>query len=237
MACERYINTIQELVDGTLGPLRRAELEAHLQQCEPCRRLAADLSRIHDLAGSLGPAAAPDHVWLQIAGRLRQEGRVAPPPARARVTRRLAPLALAASLLLIVGASLYLLYPRSGQPDERLATGNVAAGDPVQGYSAVDAELKLAEQHFQNAMVRLEDLAGAETADILRKNAQVINQAIDESRAALAQEPQNASARHSLFDAVRRKVVLLQDTIALMNLMRKGDAAGAAEIVEGGNKS
>jgi hypothetical protein len=236
MACERYINTIQELVDGTLGPIRRADLEAHFQHCEPCRRLHADLSRIHDLAGSLEPAAAPDHVWLQIAGRLRQEGRVAPPAARLRVPHRMAPLALAASLLLIVGASLYVLYPRIGQPG-REAPGNVAAGDPVQGYSAVDAELKLAEQHFQNAMVRLEDLAGTETADVLRKNAQVINQAIDESRAALALEPQNASARHSLFDALRRKVVLLQDTIALMNLMRKGDAAGAAEIVEGGNKS
>jgi len=32
-------------------------------------------------------------------------------------------------------------------------------------------------------------------------------------------------------------VALLQDTIALMNEMRKGNAAGAAQIVDGVNKS
>jgi hypothetical protein len=32
-------------------------------------------------------------------------------------------------------------------------------------------------------------------------------------------------------------VALLQDTIALMNEMRKGNAAGAAQIIDGGNKS
>jgi hypothetical protein len=53
----------------------------------------------------------------------------------------------------------------------------------------------------------------------------------------LRNEPQSVPARDSLFDALKRKVVLLQDTIALMNQMRKGDAAGAAQIVEGANKS
>ncbi len=44
-------------------------------------------------------------------------------------------------------------------------------------------------------------------------------------------------AQESLFDAFRRKVSLLQDTIALMNEMRKGNQAGAARIAEGPNKS
>ena len=82
-ACERYPNAIQELADGTLGPIRRAELNIHLDECESCRRLADDLSRIHALAASLDRPAPPERVWSQIAGRLRQEGRVAPPPARA----------------------------------------------------------------------------------------------------------------------------------------------------------
>ena len=49
---------------------------------------------------------------------------------------------------------------------------------------------------------------------MLQKNLQVIDQAIAESRAALRSEPQSAPARDSLFDALRRKVTLLQDTIA-----------------------
>lgn len=243
MACERYVTAIQDLTDGTLGAIRRAELGLHLDQCEGCRRLADDLARIRQEFSRLDRPAPPDRVWLQVAGRLRQEGRVnasAAQPARSASAWRYAPLALAASLLLVVGASLVVLYPRS-QPDVPQEQGNAAARDAVEG---VEAEFRLAEQHYQNAIAKLEEAArsdddtiDAQTAAMLQKNLQVIDQAIAESRAALRTEPQSAPARDSLFDALRRKVVVLQDTIALMNQMRKGDAAGAAQIIDSANKS
>jgi predicted kinase len=46
---------------------------------------------------------------------------------------------------------------------------------------------------------------------MLQKNLHVIDEAISESRAALRAEPQSPAARDSLFDALRRKVALLQD--------------------------
>ena len=243
MACERFIGAIQELADGTLGSIRRAELELHMEACEGCRGLADDLVRIRELAGSLERPSPPDRVWLQIAGRLRQEGRVAATPARGRGARGYYPLALAASLLLIVGASLYFLYPRGPQSDPP-GRGNAARTDSVEAIGGVEAEFRLAEQHLQNAITRLEEAAKSDsstidpqTAALLQKNLQVIDQAIAESRAALRSEPQSAPARDSLFDALRRKVVLLQDTIALMNQMRRGDAAGAAQVIDGANKS
>jgi hypothetical protein len=236
---ERYRQAIQELADGTLGPIRRAELEMHLDECESCQRLADDLVRIRDLAASLEPLTPPDRIWSQIAGRLRQEGRIVSTPV-AVASRRLAPLALAASLLLVVGASLYLLYPRNPGPAQPDA-GNAAAVDAVQG---VESEFRLAEQHYQNAIAKLQEAAksdngaiDAQPAATLQKNLDVIDQAIAESRAALKSEPQSAPARDSLFDALKRKVTLLQDTIALMNQMRKGDAAGAAQVVDSVNKS
>jgi hypothetical protein len=60
-----------------------------------------------------------------------------------------------------------------------------------------------------------------------------MNEAIAESRKALEADPHN-----SVDAAVRNAETedpFLQDTIALMNSMRQGDAAGAAEIVESGN--
>jgi hypothetical protein len=54
---------------------------------------------------------------------------------------------------------------------------------------------------------------------------------------ALRAHPENRLAQESLFEAFRRKIALLQDTIALMNEMRKGDQAGAARVVESVNKS
>ena len=108
----------------------------------------------------------------------------------------------------------------------------------------MEAEFRLAEQHYQNAIAKLEEAAKSDqstidpqTAAMLQKNLQVIDQAIAESRAALKTEPQSAPARDSLFEALKRKVSLLQDTIALMNEMRKGNAAGVAQIVDGSNKS
>ena len=243
---DRYRDAIQELADGTLGPLRRSELQQHLDECPACRAFADDMRRIRDLAQSLDRPAPPDRVWLQVAGRLRQEGRITQTSAPGAASRRFMPLAIAASLLFIVGASLYVLYPRqTGTPAQDAhagspqPAGNAAQTNAVEG---IEAEFRLAEQHYQNAIARLEEAAKSDsnaidpqTAAMLQKNLQVIDQAIAESRAALKSEPQSAQARDSLFEALRKKVTVLQDTIALMNHMRMGDAAGAAQVAP--NKS
>ena len=133
----------------------------------------------------------------------------------------------------------------------RPGPGNAPADTTVQD---VESEFRLAEQHYQNAITKLEQAARLDqatagepatgdsaidpaTAAMLQKNLHVIDAAIAESRAALRTEPQSVAARDSLFDALKRKVALLQDTIALMNEMRKGNAAGAAQIIEGASKS
>ena len=249
MGCERYHEAIQEMVDGTLGPIRRADLQVHLDQCDDCRALLHDLQRISDVAGSLDRPAPPDRVWLQVAGRLRQEGRLRPPAVPVRPPRHYVLLAIAATLVIGIGASLLLLLPavresRQGAgnvPAVATARGNAAAASDVQGD--IETEFKLAEQHYQAAIAKLEEAAKSDqnaidptTAAMLQKNLQVIDQAIAESRAAFRSEPTSTPARDSLFAALKRKVSLLQDTIALMNEMRKGNAAGAAQLVDGVNK-
>ena len=248
MNCARHRQAIQELVDGTLGAIRRAELDQHLDQCAPCRALLADLQQLHDLAGTLDRPAPPDGVWLQVAGRLRQEGRVLPPPPVERTRRSHAALiAIAAGLILAIGASLVLLLPMLQSGDSPApATQATGAGNAAEDQSveSIEDHFRLAEQHMQTGIAKLEEAAKADesaidpqTAAMLKKNLEMIDQAIAESRAALKAEPQSTIARDSLFNALRRKVSLLQDTVALMNEMRKGNAAGAAQVIEGVNKS
>jgi hypothetical protein len=247
MLCHQYREAIQELADGTLGPVRRAELQTHLDQCDACRALAADLRKIREAAATLDPLEPPAKVWMQIAGRLRQEGRVAPPTA---YRRHFGMFALAAALLLAVGTSLWIIFPRgttgapqqaanpqqTGSPDPADPGGNAARNDTVQ---SITDDLKIAEQHYQSAISKLEQAAKTndgsidpQTAAVLERNLTVINQAIAESSTALRTDPQSQPARESLMEAFRRKVTLLQDTIALMNEMRKGNSAGAAQIVD-----
>src|SRR4029078_7015358 len=97
---------IQELVDGPLGAIRRTELEQHLGQCADCRALKEDLERIRDAAAALPALAPPDGAWLQIAGRLRQEGGVREVAPAASRGMRYGWLAIAATLVLAAGISL-----------------------------------------------------------------------------------------------------------------------------------
>lgn len=236
MDCSQYTEAIQELADGTLGPIRRAELQTHLDGCDACRALAADLQKIRSAASSLDPITPPDHIWWRIAAQLREEKRVTAMPKMRH--RSFAGLALAASLVLMVGASLWLLQTY-GTGDAQ--PGNAAPANTVQN---ITDNLMVAERHYQLAIDELEKAATSndgsidpEVAAVLEKNLQVIDQAIAESRSALQAEPQSAPARESLFGALRQKVTLLQTTIALMNEMRKGNSAGAAELVDSGSKS
>src|SRR6476620_907341 len=166
MECTRYRESIQDLIDGTIGPIRRAELERHLEGCADCRALVADLETIRDRAASLDRLEPPPRVWRQIAGTLRQEGRIAAAPVRrASTLRHPALLAIAAALILIVGASLVLLLPRN-RPGAAAPAPVTAANAPVQGNAPADttvqdveSEFRLAEQHYQNAITKLEQAA------------------------------------------------------------------------------
>ena len=95
-----------------------------------------------------------------------------------------------------------------------------------------------AEQHYEEAIADLQQLAESQNAGldpqtraVLKQNLAVIDRAISESRAALAEEPASALAQDSLLDALDTKVVLLQDTVALAGDRGdvSDDAAGAAK--------
>ena len=150
-------------------------------------------------------------------------------------------LAAAAALVLATVVGLRYAPGRS-----QVAAPASQAGDGAAQASAVDAaqsvenELRQAEAHYENAIKGLEQIANAEqnaldprTAATLQKNLAVIDQAINESRAAIRSQPASEPAQQSLIENFKTKIALLQDTVALINEMRKGNEAGAARIVSG----
>jgi hypothetical protein len=239
-ACERYLNAIHELVDGTLGPIRRAELELHLESCHGCRGLAADLREIARAARSLDALEPPEQVWKSISGRLRAGRAVAAPSGALGRHRSVALLAIAATLVLAVGASLFMLrgpaiapQPAPTSQAGAAGPGNALPDDPVQ---SVEKELAATETQFLRLIEASEasNSVDPKTTAAMQKNLQVMNEAINETRKALVADPQNAPAKSSLYEVLKQKIQFLQETIALMNEMWQGDAAGAAQIVEGG---
>ena len=222
MSCEHYHETIGAWVDGTLDAVERREIEDHLAACERCATLAADLRHIRDLAQGLDHLTPPAALWERIAGNIRTR----PGGGVKRMPPVWISLAAAAVLVLAIGIA---VLRRPAPADVRPAPpqNQAAAVSPVELANSVETELRLAEQHYENAIAGLEQLArdrqilDPQVAATLHKNLQVIDTAIGESRAALRAQPTNDSVQQSLFDAFRTKIALLEDTIALLNELRQ----------------
>lgn len=240
--CDDLDARVGDLIDGGLPPEEETAVRAHLETCPTCRSLVADFERVRAAAQSLGPVTPPDHVWLQIAGRLKLEaGPIDAATSTEPTTRATAQwLGIAAALLLIT-LGLYTADRWIG-PGSPVPESNVAAGSAVE---SVNEELRLALDHYENAIGQLKAMAATSddaldpaVAAVLDQNLAIIDTAIAESRAALMDDPSSQPARASLFEALSQKVNVLQATAVLINEMRLGNAAGAAEAAAGiGRKS
>jgi hypothetical protein len=239
--CEEIQPRLGDLVDGTLDAVNREAVEAHVRECARCAALVRDFDRIRQAARALGPIDPPAHVWLEIAGQLRQ---VTPPTAAepapsAGVAHAWQWAALAAALLVITtGTYVFLRLERPTPP--KAPTAASAATGSVQVFAD---ELSEAMTHYEKAIAELEVITKTNNgsldptlASTLQKNLRVIDGAIAESRTAFTRDPTSVPARDSLLEALQRKVSVLQETVALMNEIRKGDQAGAAHVAAGLSK-
>ena len=252
--------TLNAYADGSLPAIEAAEIERHVAACVSCRQLVDDLREILRATADLDLQDPPARAWTRIERAIQLEGaRAEGAPtegarafqasdadrgagARLNGSRSIAMwLAAAAALVLATVVGLRYAPGRS-----QLSTpGSQARGDAAQASAgdaaqSVENELRQAEAHYENAIKGLEQIANAEqnaldprTAATLQKNLAVIDQAINESRAAIRSQPASEPAQQSLIENFKTKIALLQDTVALINEMRKGNEAGAARIVSG----
>ena len=268
MTCEEFAPLLDDFVDGALSVAARTRAEGHLADCASCRLLHADLRRVRDVSRKLPRMAPPEHLWASVQLRLDEEdrhearGAAKESIATERAPRRswfawAVPLAAAAVLVLAVTTAYVFMRPAatpvspatrqaSAQPGTSTPTATAAA-HPVNNklVEDVESELQQAITHYEKGMAGLEQVAkeGRSTLDptvaaIVWKNLDVTDRAIAESRAGVRTQPTSETAQASLFSALRAKVDLLQETVALINQMRQGNQAAAARIVgSAGNKS
>jgi anti-sigma factor RsiW len=220
------VERLNEYLDGDLDPRERRRIDTHLSGCDECRRALEDLSAIVRAAAELPPVTPPERIWETISASLIERSSLG----RTR-GRYLPALALAATLLL--GVSVWLVL-RSGDPE-------TATSREAQEALAdmVTEELKAAESHYDRAIVGLEQIIAQndevlpqEVATVLNQNLDLIENAIGESRTAIASEPRSAAAQESLLQALRSKVSLLSNTILLINEIRKGQGENALDLID-----
>lgn len=224
MTCQEYDGHIDDFVDEMLSDARRAECEAHVSTCTNCRALTADLRTIRVAARTLEPQVPSPQVWYRIAAAIEAEPR--------RIVSAWfggwqQALGGAVATVLIV-SSLSWVGGHLAPAARNRPASPISDASEAPPLDAV--EFTLVEQQYTTAIAGLEDITmkeraalDADTAEVLQANLTVIDSAIGESRAALDQEPGSTIAQESLVEALRNKVVLLQDTVALINATRPGD--------------
>jgi hypothetical protein len=243
--------TLNDYADDSLDPRERAGIERHLGSCAACRQLVEELREITRTAGTLDPREPPVRGWSRLERAIKLEpgfgtgaqGSEASGhgPAKAgHYGRYLTWLAVAAALVLATAAGLRMnpFGQRGATPAAQ--KGAIIAIGGRDAAQSVEAELRQAEEHYLKAISGLEQITSADenaldpqTVATVRKNVAVIDQAIGESRAALRSEPTSEPAQQSLIESFKAKVSLLQNTVALINEMQKGNEAGTARIVSG----
>lgn len=213
--------TLNDYADGSLPISQQRVVESHISSCRSCREFVEAVRQLRTAVRTLPPLTPPRHVWTRLERTLRASGAT-------RTSTRWQWLAAAAALLVAVLGGMKLADLRRPSPP---APALAVANDAPTAQS-VAAELQQAEQHYQNAIAGLEQIANSEKgsldpqiASTLEKNLAVVDQAISESRAALKAQPSSEPAQVSLLESFKAKVDLLQDTVGLINEMRRGAAA------------
>ena len=240
-------DVLVDLVDGRLDGAEQRAVERHLDACAQCRALVEDLRSIRAAAFMLDRHEPKPATWASLQAAIAAE-----PAPKARLldmgrarrgtgeVGRNWPVWLGAAAALILATVIGLMPLMNREPLPHDDSGAAAAAAEAEvTVESVTAEFEAAEKHYQKAIDDLQTIANKDTGEldpqvaaVLQKNLTVIDQAITESRAALRSQPASSNAQSGLFDALRTKVALLQQTVELINEMRKGNQAEAGRRIQ-----
>ena len=179
-------------------------------------------------------ALAPDDVLVRAIGQWREEtpardlwpgvmarlGTAAMSPRRRQIAFTLPQLAMAASLLIAVASGLTWLAARPDAParqDTVVAQGEpngVVEGD-VQNANFADAQFNAAVTDLERILLDERDRLDPRTVLVIERNLKTIDDAIQEARMALNDDPANTYLNSHLADARRRKLELLRHATTL----------------------
>ena len=210
MTCERVQQLLDDFVDGLLPEGDRSRLEAHLTGCDSCRRDLAALQALLDNAADLPAEIDPSKdLWSAVKSQIGEERSA---PSRFSFFNR-PKYALAAAALFVLVTAGSLLLPRMIERGmgsiEWMMTewqiGQITTAAMERQYLGAIEELSYAVAE-RRAAVPESALA------MIDQNLRVLDDAIEESRSALWNNPSDRELQSILSTVYQQKVELLQWT-------------------------
>ena len=214
---DRWMERLSEYLDDELSAPEQSALEAHLESCDSCSAVLANLRRVVAGARQLDDRGPARDLWPGIA---RQIGAT---PARARPAGRrwsfsVPQLAAAAVMLMTLsGGAVWLVQSQGLSNAQPVATVPASASTPAinashsaaQSYAAAVADL---ERVVAGGRGQLDST----TVRIIEQNLAVIDQAIAQAQRALQADPANLYLNTHLAETMRRKLDLLRQAATLV---------------------
>ena len=203
MNCAELRARFDAYAEGELSDAESAALESHLDGCVACHEALANrhraLGHTDALPRSIDP---PTDLWPGIEKRLAAKrygrGRIAVPGWL---------LAAAAVLLIAISSGATVLYLRKSP-----------IAPPPEGpsaLSALEAQYRTASADLTLALDRARSRLSPETIATVERSLRIIDQALAESREALARDPGNPALEQLVVAVWRQKVDLLRRATAL----------------------
>jgi len=215
---DRWMERLSDYLDDELPAQDRSALEAHLESCENCSAVLADLRRVIAGARQLDDRGPTRDLWPGIARQIGASPSRSRPAGR-RWSFSVPQLAAAAVMLMTLSGSAVWLVQSHGSSNARpVATSPASAATPA----AINASHSAA-QSYAAAVADLERVVAggrgqldSTTVRIIEQNLAVIDQAIAQAQRALQADPANLYLNTHLAETMRRKLDLLRQAATLV---------------------
>jgi hypothetical protein len=218
MQCEQFERI---LIEQDEGPLPKQAL-AHVDDCEACRALTADLTAIHDVAMEMGGEGIvpPERVWVSLRNLLEAEHiirdpRLLPMPlstrtgwwtvfqGRALAGSFLAVILIAAGLISYQGSSIQsALHPQLAPELE---------APPIL---SADSVFKEESRSVGNDLIPRLQKQDPAVMDSIRRNLDIVDNFIAQCEKSVREQPDNQMAREYLYGAYQQKAEVLATAMA-----------------------
>jgi len=212
MQCNELEQILEQHSDGPLPELANS----HMNGCEACRALAADLEAIHTVAAGLGAEeiAPPEHIWITLRNQLEAEGIIHEPVPEDQSARHGWWFAFQRPAL--AGAFLSCVLVAAGMISTLGNSTQMAVHPTVPPQQQEASVMPSAENVFKEELLTVSNrnTAGfpardAAVSDSIRRNLNIVDNFIAMCEKNVREQPENEMAREYLYGAYEQKAELL----------------------------
>ena len=212
MQCNELEQILEQHSDGPLPELANS----HMNGCEACRALAADLEAIHTMAAGLGAEeiAPPEHIWITLRNQLEAEGIIHEPVPVDQSAGHGWWFAFQRPAL--AGAFLSCVLVAAGMISTLGNSTQMAVHPTVPPQQQEASVMPSAENLFKEELLTVSNrnTAGfpardAAVSDSIRRNLNIVDNFIAMCEKNVREQPENEMAREYLYGAYEQKAELL----------------------------